>query len=221
MIKAHENGICPYCGVASKFESVETLIPGYGERKLTELYLTAGTSGYKLALTLSRCGNGTCRKVVIYLSDQMIQPLGSSRPLPPAEVPEAIARDYEEACQVEPLSKKAAAALARRCLQNMLHDKGIKKTNLEKEIEEAMSSLPSHLSDDIDAIRHVGNFAAHPLKSTNSGEIVEVEPEETEYLLDTLYDLFDHYYVRPQRSATKRAALQQKLTDAGKNVTIK
>jgi hypothetical protein len=101
------------------------------------------------------------------------------------------------------------------------HDQGINKGNLEKEIEEAIKHLPSHLADDVDAIRQVGNFAAHPLKSTNTGEIVEVEPEEAEYLLDTLFDLFDHYYVRPKKSAAKRAALEAKLKAAGKNITLK
>jgi hypothetical protein len=36
----------------------------------------------------------------------------------------------------------------------------------------------------IDAIRNVGNFAAHPLKSTNTGLILDVEPSEAEWPLD-------------------------------------
>jgi hypothetical protein len=33
----------------------------------------------------------------------------------------------------------------------------------------------------LDAIRTIGNFAAHPIKSTSSGEIVDVEPGEAEW----------------------------------------
>ena len=32
------------------------------------------------------------------------------------------------------------------------------------------------------------NFAAHPIKSMHTGEVIEVEPGEAEWLLDTLED---------------------------------
>jgi hypothetical protein len=211
--------------VATRFEAATVLLrlaAGAGAwRELAAMAVKSGASDIHDSLELARCGNDECRKVVVKYDEQMIRPLGTTRPQPSPEVPSAVAGDYVDACNVEPVSKKAAAALARRCLQNLFHDQGISKANLEKEIEEAMLGLPSNLADDIDAIRHVGNFAAHPTKSTSTGEIVEVEPEEAEYLLDTLYDLFDHYYVKPAKSAAKRAALQAKLTAAGKNVTIK
>jgi hypothetical protein len=68
--------------------------------------------------------------------------------------------------------------------------------------------------DDIDAIRHVGNFAAHPIKSTNSPEIIDVEPGEAEWLLDVLVQLFDHYFVGPAEAKKKRDVLNAKLADA-------
>lgn len=146
----------------------------------------------------------------------MIYPLGTTRPPCPSEVPEAIAQDYKEACLVEQYSKKAAAALARRCLQTMLHDQGIKKKDLNQEIEEAITKLPSHLSEAIDAIRHIGNFAAHPIKYQHTGEIVEVESGEAEWSLDVLEQLFDFYYVAPKNLVLKRKALNKKLKEAGK-----
>ena len=79
-----------------------------------------------------------------------------------------------------------------------------------------IGTLPSSLADNVDAVRQVGNFAAHPIKSTSSGEIVEVEENEAEWLLDVLEGLFDFYYVAPARAASKRDALNQKLADAGK-----
>jgi hypothetical protein len=88
---------------------------------------------------------------------------------------------------VLPDSEKASAALSRRCLQHLLREKaGIKPGNLANEIQQVLDSkqLPSHLADDLDAIRNIGNFATHPLKSTNTGEIVEVEPHEAEWLLN-------------------------------------
>ncbi len=65
-------------------------------------------------------------------------------------------------------------------------------------------------------MRNIGNFAAHPTKSDSSGEIVDVEPGEADWLLETLEGLFDFYFVQPKLLEAKRAALNQKLEDAGK-----
>ena len=54
------------------------------------------------------------------------------------------------------------------------------------------------------------------MKSTNTGEVIEVESGEAEWLLDTLEGLFDFYFVQPASLKKKREALNAKLTDAGK-----
>ena len=95
-------------------------------------------------------------------------------------------------------------------------ERGVKSGNLSNEIDEAMNSLPSHLCEAIDAIRNIGNFSAHPIKSTTTGEIVEVEVGESEWILDVLEQLFDYYYVQPDVLRNKRDALNKKLTNAGK-----
>jgi hypothetical protein len=79
-----------------------------------------------------------------------------------------------------------------------------------------MKNLPSYLADSIDGIRNYGNFAAHPMKSTNTGEILEVEPNEAEWNLETLERLFDFYYHQPAVTRKRKAALDKKLGDAGK-----
>jgi Domain of unknown function (DUF4145) len=136
----------------------------------------------------------TCNKLIVYLvkSHQglqlgtfMVYPRGVSRTPLPADVPDQYAQDYKEACLVLSDSPKASAALSRRCLQNILRAvPKVKPSDLSKEIDEILNSkqLPSHLADAIDAIRALGNFAAHPLKSTNTGTIVEVEEGESEWL---------------------------------------
>jgi Domain of unknown function (DUF4145) len=118
-------------------------------------------------------------------------------------------------------SEKASAALSRRCLQHLLREKaGVKKGDLATEIQMVLDSkqLPSHLAEDLDAIRVVGNFAAHPIKSAQTGEIVEVEPQEAEWLLNVLEQLFDFYFVQPALAKAKRDALNAKLQGAGKPV---
>lgn len=145
-------------------------------------------------------------------------PKTTGRPEAPPEVPAIIAQDFNEACLVLADSPQASAALSRRCLQHVLSDTGVSESdNLSKAIDDALGShLPSHISDNLDAIRNIGNFAAHPQKSECSGEIMPVEPQEAEWNLDVLEMLFDFYYVQPARSAARRDALNKKLEEAGK-----
>jgi hypothetical protein len=86
------------------------------------------------------------------------------------------------------------------------------------EIQQVLDSgkLPTPLADNIDAIRNIGNFGAHPNKSKSTGEVVQVEPDEAEWNLDVLESLFDFYFVQPARAKAKKVALNKKLADAGK-----
>ena len=169
-----------------------------------------------------------CKKLVVQLraftaggalmASQTVHPKASARPVP-AEVPDPFATDYTEASTVQADSPKASAALSRRVLQHILREKaGVKERNLDTEIQVLIDSgkLPSHLSEAIDGVRVVGNFAAHPIKSTNTGEVVDVEPGEAEWLLDTLEGLFDFYFIQPAVLKKKRDALNAKLQEAGK-----
>ena len=107
----------------------------------------------------------------------------------PANVPAALAADYREAHGTLSISPKASAALARRSLQAIIRDQeGIKERTLFEEVKKllAMNKIPSHLAQDIDALRNIGNFAAHPQKDLNTGEIVDVEPNEAAWTLQVL-----------------------------------
>jgi Domain of unknown function (DUF4145) len=142
----------------------------------------------------------------------------SREPLHPS-VPPGPAADYVEACGVLDISPKASAALSRRIMQHVLRECAkVKAPNLDQEIQKVLDAhmVPGHIAESLDAVRTVGNFAAHPIKSTSSGEIVDVEPHEAEWNLDTVEALFDFFYVQPAKTTAKRNALNQKLTDAGK-----
>jgi hypothetical protein len=68
----------------------------------------------------------------------------------------------------------------------------------------------------VDAVRNIGNFAAHPIKATATGEVLPVEPGEAEWNLDVLEALFDFFFVQPAVIKRKRDALNKKLASAGK-----
>ena len=135
-----------------------------------------------------------------------------------SEVPTNLAEDFNEASLVLDLSPKSSAALSRRCLQSMLRDRGYIQHDLAKQIDALLDAkiLPSALAENVDAIRNTGNFAAHPMKDTNSGAIMPVEPHEAEWNLDVLEGLFDYFYVAPARDAARKAAFNAKLAAAGK-----
>ncbi|MDP8260706.1 MAG: DUF4145 domain-containing protein [Candidatus Gygaella obscura] len=170
-----------------------------------------------------------CKRVIIFLNanprdegtekEFLVYPKGVSRSPLPEEVPSKFADDHKEACLVLSDSPKASAALSRRCLQHITREKeGINKKTLADEIDELIKrkSLPSGLSGSVDAIRQIGKFTAHPIKNTNTGEIVDVEPMEAEWSLNVLEALFDFYFVLPGRIDKDREAMNIKLKGAGK-----
>ncbi|MCI5144494.1 MAG: DUF4145 domain-containing protein [Candidatus Electrothrix sp. AR3] len=122
------------------------------------------------------------------LNTEVLYPKNFSKSLP-KEVPDTFKNDFMEANAVLSLSPKASAAISRRSLQNILREHfKIKKSTLASEIDNflKLDGIPSYLSEAVDAIRNVGNFAAHPSKDISTGEIVEVENGEAEWLLDVL-----------------------------------
>ena len=108
--------------------------------------------------------------------------------------------------------------MSRRCLQGLLRDKGYAHKDLAPAIQALLDAkvLSVALAKSLDVIRNVGNFAAHPMKDTNTGEILPVEPEEAEWNLEVLQGLFDFFYVGPAHEDAKILALNAKLASARK-----
>jgi hypothetical protein len=152
-------------------------------------------------------------------SETVIYPFnGPSRPVAD-EVPAPYRTDFVEASRDLSASTKASAAISRRILQSILHDElQIKGRTLADEIDQFIQrpGIPQELRESVDAIRNVGNLAAHPIKNTNTGVVVEVEPGEAEWLLDVLETLFDFAFVQPERLRARKAKLNAKLAAAGK-----
>jgi len=206
---------CPHC-LENFFEDWE----GFDPLSLTDNY-------GKWKLEYCKCPS--CGRIIIRLGRystkdgdyiwSFVLPKAIARsPISP-EVPSEFAEDYKEACLVFADSPKASAALSRRCLQNSLREKAnTKSKDLADQIQEVLDSraLPTYLADSLDAVRNIGNFATHPIKSKSTGEIVDVEPGEAEWNLDVLEGLFDFYFVQPSKLQKKRENLNQKLKDVGK-----
>ena len=224
--------ICPHCNVGVRFDP-EHMGPVHDE----------GSQGKQIGYQVVEGFCPECREFVVLLrrgtywqhdlndadsreltepNDEVIFPFPRNhRPLPP-EIPDPYRSDYAEACAVLALSPKASAAISRRLLQHLLRDElKIVHRTLDKEIAEFVSrpGVPSHLTEAVDAIRTLGNLAAHPTKNTSTGEVIDVEPGEASWLVDVLESLFDFLFVQPKRLAAHRAALDRKLASADRPTT--
>ena len=120
------------------------------------------------------------------------------------------------------MSAKASAALARRCLQALLRHNGYDQKDLYKQINAFLDEsdrshpIPTSLRETVDAIRKFGNFSAHPITDQTTLQIIDVDPQEAEWCLDILLDMFDHFYVKPSKVAARKADLDKKIAAARK-----
>lgn len=122
-----------------------------------------------------------------------IYPISNAKQFP-EYIPKAIRNDYEEAYSIVNLSPKASAALSRRCLQGMIRDFwNIHKSRLIDEIDELQSYISLSQWNAINALRKIGNVAAHMEQDVNI--IVDVEPDEAEKLLKLIELLIEKWYI--------------------------
>ncbi len=68
----------------------------------------------------------------------------------------------------------------------------------------------------MDAVRNFGNFAAHPMTSTQTGDATVVEPYEAERVLTVIKALFNYYFVQPEVFKSKKDQINVKLRAVGK-----
>ncbi len=216
---------CPYCDIGINLVTDVTM--AWPKEEMGE---------YKTGYDLSYGHCSECHNLIVFLrygnlglqnNDWFLSEIINSEIIYPKyvarnvakEVPERYKKDFHEACAVLLLSPKASAAISRRILQDIFHEHyNIKDRNLDKEIEEFINlkDIPSYISEAVDAVRVVGNFAAHPLKNTNTGEIIDVEPGEADWLLDVIEALFDFTFIQPNKLNEKKQNLNQKLQSLGK-----
>lgn len=205
---------CPICGAYAK--QIWSYASGY-DKKIADIGGQRATGNID-EFAFSRCAH--CNNNSIWNLDKssLIYPKSSTRNFDLTNIPKDLADDYEEACLVLSDSPKASSALSRRCLQGLLREQEYSAKSLAQEIQLAIDSktLPSHICDSLEAIRNIGNFAAHTMKDTNSGAVVPVEPGEAEWNLDVIESLFDFYYIQPAKMQARKDALNEKLRSIGK-----
>ena len=190
---------CPFCGEVMSIQpdtvSTYRLNFDYG-------HLPGSSSLPHLVLDIFRCPNDDCQKETIfatgangYIKDNVvsIHPPAKYRCFP-SYIPQAIRTDYQEACAIVGRSPKAAATLARRCLQGMIHDFwNIHEKNLNAEITQLKTKVTASQWKAIDAVRNIGNIGAHMEHDVD--RIIDVDPDEASKLIRLIEHLIEKWYI--------------------------
>jgi len=202
--------VCPYCGIGVKMEWVQAD------------YVATDDGDDAYAIQWAPCP--VCDEFIVNLKhstgfnwgrgpgnsgtidedevdlEVIIYPQTKMQYVLDASIPPKYGSVFREAEATLNISPRASATLSRYLLQLILHEHlGIHKRNLEDEIKELEkdSTMPTSFVRKLTLLRRIANFGAHPKKSTNSNEIIDVEPGEAETLLEVLLDFFDIVFVRP------------------------
>lgn len=198
---------CPHCGV---FFQDHWRVCNQSGRSLYD-----PVEGVQLATVV--CPRCMGMKHAILKNDNVLayHPSSEFRQRPSSNVPAPAQEDYEEAVAVLPMSPKASAALARRCLEWMLREQGFTGRNLAELVaklaDDASCGLAKPTRETVDHIRGFGNFAAHAQRDVVSGEIVGVEAHEAETCLELLLELFDHFYDKPAEAMERKLRFERKV----------
>jgi hypothetical protein len=130
-----------------------------------EMFFEQGQSQYPEIvvrnLHLSRCY--VCEKLAVWVHDAVVSPFNKDGPPHHSDMPEDIARDYDEARTILKMSPRGAAALLRLCVQKLCDELGQKG----KKIDAAIAGLVGEglspvISEALDSVRVIGNEAVHP-----------------------------------------------------------
>lgn len=146
---------------------------------------------------------------------RMIEPRASERRAPHPIVPSEWRRDYREAAAIEHQSPRAAATLLRRVMTGMLREKGL-TGGLDDMIEAGRATLPDFIYAALHGARHYGAWNAHP-KYDQVGELVDVKPHELEACFAAVEEMFEAWYVGPERRRERGAAIATKSGAIHKN----
>jgi hypothetical protein len=94
---------------------------------------------------------------------RLVFPTAAQGPLPNADLPDEIKKDYQEARGIAPQSPRGASALLRLCIQKLCIHLGETGENLNADIGALVArGLPKKIQQALDTVRVVGNGSVHP-----------------------------------------------------------
>ncbi|QEX16837.1 hypothetical protein FRZ44_21320 [Hypericibacter terrae] len=209
---------CPYCGHFTAhrgtnvhFDNVSCFESRHGTTRLIiTQHLCSNPACQELSLSAdwwTADNTVNPEKLTAVLGHWSLRPSSRARPQP-EYIPLALRQDYEEACKIAALSPKAAATLARRCLQGMIRDfHGIEKRRLVDAIEALHGVVAPEVWAAIDAVRKIGNIGAHMESDINL--VIDVDEDEANLLIELVEQLFAEWYVSRHQRAQRMKAITE------------
>ena len=213
------NWTCPHCERDVTIDTESRL----STREHT-LWIKNSDGRFTLVSNFFVCPNNQCRKFTLSVSlhhssatasgpEKIGEARNSWNLIPPSRaktfpdyIPKPIRDDYWEACVIQELSPKAAATLARRCLQGILRDFwGVNPGTLFNEIKQIEDKLDADSWNAIDAVRKIGNIGAHMESDINV--IIDVDPGEAELLIQLVETLLREWYIAREERQKRMAAI--------------
>lgn len=219
---------CPFC-------NREQTVTGEGRQaSFADLTLENADGPRRLVVKFVVCPNPECRKFSLsaslhglevagnraYTGKQLkswnLVPPSRARSFPVA-VPPHILEDYREACLIEELSPKVAAALARRCLSEMLRDYWIVQPGrLSDEFRQIKGATDPLTWEAIESVRQTGMIGAR--MESEGAEILDADPGEAKLLIGLIETLIQDWYVARE---DRRKRLQEIRQLVGEGVAGK
>jgi hypothetical protein len=174
------------------------------------------------------CSNSECKELIIRLVEwdyegsvstfvRFLVPQHRQVSIDPL-IPPNLAKDYTEAWTILNASPRMSAVLSRKILSDLLKDyAGLTQHNLLNQIDKFVEdkSTPIRIIKNLHFLREMGNFGAHTM-TDGAGNIIACTPEEAEWTLKVVGDLFDHFIVRTKKDEQLRNAFNLKLQQAGR-----
>lgn len=126
----------------------------------------------------------------------------------PVAIPAQIIEDYREACLAIEQSPKAAAALSRRCLSEMLRDFWqVQPGSLSDEFRQVKGTVDPLTWEAIESVRKSGLIGAR--MESEGAELLDTEPGEAKMLIGLIEMLIEDWYVGREERRKRLKDLRQ------------
>lgn len=186
---------CPHCGV-------------YAHQDWYEVSLERDDETGESAEGLSLCYCERCSNYSVWVDEKMVYPEHTTAPLPLADMPEEVVRDFMEARDVVSYSPSSASALLRRALHRLVSILSKDAENISEAIENLnKKGLDIKIQMALDSVGVTGEEAVAP------GMIDPRDDEETALVLFNLLNLIVDALISQPRMVDN---LLEKLPDSKK-----
>jgi hypothetical protein len=220
---------CPFC------TTEQTVTDKGRQASFADLTLENEEGPRRLVVKFVVCPNPKCRKFSLSASLHGLEVVGnrsytgkhlkSWSLVPPSRsrsftvtLPQHVLEDYQEACLALEFSPKVAAALARRCLSEMLRDFWrVQHGRLGDELRQIKDKVDPLTWEAIDSVRKSGMIGAR--MEIDGAEILETEPGEAKVLIGLIETLIEDWYVGREERRKRLDGIRQ-ITGEGAEVKV-